>query len=317
LEDIALQTLGEATGKEADDLRFKLLQETGPQLRAELDGSRDSDNLDINALTLGWQQRLSQTNTLDVSMRAVDIEQGSDDIEGRQLLARLGTRLGNPDAGLFWPALTLGVRDYDGWQTAAWKLQGKWLPKDFWRIDVEAGNDTVETLTALSNRVTFNYLSVSADWRFLPQWSATLGGAVLRFDDDNRRTRVLGRIERVVLRDQPRLNVGVEAMGFNDSDPTIARGYYNPARYREAKAFARAEHEAAGWLLGAKFALGRLSETPGTSSGLYAWELSVARDLTSQFQFRSYLGGSDSSALSRTGNGYSRNFFGASLIWFY
>ena len=317
LEDIALQTLDGTVGKEADDLRIKLAQETGPHLRAEFDAARDSDNLDIYALSLGWQQRFTPTNTLDVSTRFANIEQGSADIQGRQLLARLGTRVVKPESGVFWPALTVGVRDYDGWQTAAWKLQGKWIPRDFWRVDLEAGNDTVETLTALNNRVTFNYISASADWRFLPQWSATLGGAVLRFDDDNQRSRLVARLERVVLRDQPRLSLGVEAMGFNDSNPAIDRGYYNPARYHEAKIYARAEHEAAGWLLGAKLALGRLDETPGTSSGLYSWELSATRDFSSQLQLRFYAGSSDSSALSRTGSGYTREFLGASLIWFY
>lgn len=317
LEDVALQTLGDATGQQAADLRLKLQQETAPHLRAEFESARDSDELDIDALTLGWQQRFAKADVLDVSVRRARIEQNGADIQGRQLLARLGTRLGNTDTGLFWPALTLGVRDYDGWQTAAWKLQGKWIPKDFWRIDLEAGNETVETLTALNNRVTYNYAAASADWRFMPRWSATLGAAVLRFDDDNRRTRLVGRIERVMLRDQPRLTLGIEAMGFNDSDPTIARGYYNPARYREVKAFVRAEHEAAGWLLGAKLTLGRLDETPGTTSGLYSWELSAARDLSSQLQLRVYAGGSDSSALSRTGSGYTRDFLGASLIWFY
>lgn len=317
LEDIALQTLGDATGKEAADLRVKLQQETAPHLRAEFESARDSDQLDINALSLGWQQRFAKTDVLDLSLRSALIEQNGADIQGRQLLARLGTRVGNTETGLFWPALTLGVRDYDGWQTAAWKLQGKWIPKDFWRIDLEAGNETVETLTALNNRVTYHYAAASADWRFLPRWSATVGGAVFRFDDDNRRTRLVGRLERVMLRDQPRLTLGVEAMGFNASDPTIARGYYNPARYREVKAYLRAEHEAAGWLFGGKVALGRLDETPGTSSGLYAWELSAARDLSSQLHLRLYAGGSDSSALSRTGSGYTRNFLGASLLWFY
>lgn len=317
LEDHALQTLGDTTGKEAADLRVKLQQETAPLLRAEFESARDSDDLDIHALSLGWQQRLASNSIFDVSLRHALIEQRSADVQGRQLLARFGTRVGNTETGLFWPALTLGVRDYDGWQTVAWRLQGKWIPKDFWRMDFEAGNDTVETLTALNNRVTYNYAAASADWRFLPRWSATLGGAVFRFDDGNRRARLVGRLERVMLRDQPRLTLGVEAMGFNDSDAAIARGYYNPARYREVKAYARAEHEAAGWLLGAKLALGRLDETPGTNSGLYAWELSAARDLSSQLQLRLYAGGSDSSALSRTGSGYTRHFLGASLIWFY
>lgn len=317
LEEAALHTLGDASGKEADALRLKLTQETASNLRADFVSARDSDELDIDALTLGWQQRFSPASTLDVSLRTAHIERGASDIEGRQLLARVGTRLGNSEQGLFWPALTLGVRDYDGWQTAAWKLQSKWIPQDFWRIDAEAGNETVETLDALNNRVTYNFLGASADWRFLPQWSATLGGAVLRFDDENQRTRLTGRVERLLLSDQPRLTVGVEAMGFNDSDPTIARGYYNPERYRELKVFARAEHETAGWLLGARLALGRLNETPGSSNNLYSWEVSAIRDLVPLLQLRLHAGGSDSSALSRTGSGYVRDYLGVSLIKYY
>ena len=317
LEDQALQTLGDAAGKDADTLRGKLKQETASHLRAEFESARDSDELDINALTLGWQQRFSEVNTLDVSARGAHIEQNNTLIQGRQLLARMGTRLGNTGQGLLWPALTLGIRDYDGWQTAAWKLQGKWIPADFWRVDVEAGNDVVETITALNNRATLNFVAASTDWRFAPRWSATLGGAVLRFDDDNQRTRLVGRIEHVLLRDQPKLILGIEGMGFNDSDPTIARGYYNPERYRELKLFAQAEHETAGWILGGRLALGRLWETPGSSSGLYAWELSAARNLDPMLRLRLYAGGSDSSAFLRTGGGYTRNYLGASLIWFF
>jgi len=107
-------------------------------------------------------------------------------------------------------------------------------------------------------------------------------------------------------------------MGFNDSVPDIDRGYYNPETYRELKALARVEHEAYGWLLEARLALGKLWETPGDSSGLYAWELVAARDLAPDLRLRLYAGGSDSSAfLQGTGSGYTRNNLGASLIWFY
>lgn len=317
LDNQALLLLGDASGKPASDLRAVLKHDTVAQLRGEFEAAHDSDQLDIRALTLGWRTRFAQADTLDVAVRGAHIEQRGATIQGRQLLARWGTRVGNPESGLLWPALTLGVRDYDGWQTAAWKLQGKWLPRDFWRIDLEAGNETVETITALNNRVTLNYLAASADWRFRPQWSATLGGAVLHFDDDNQRTRLTARIERVILRDQPRWTAGIEGMGFRDSDPSIARGYYNPERYREFKVFTHAEYQSAGWLLGAKLALGQLVETPGTRSGLYAWELSASRNLQAGLQLRLHAGGSDSSALSRTGSGYTRNYLGASLSWFY
>jgi tetratricopeptide (TPR) repeat protein len=318
LEDAALRTLGDADGKGVSDLRSRLRQETASHLRADFESSWDSDDLDILALTAGWQQRFPAGRLLDVSARGARIEQDGSRIDGRQLLVRAGARLGNVEQGLFWPALTVGVRDYEGWQTAAWKLQGKWIPADLWRVDLEAGNEVVENIESLTNEVTFNAVSASADWRFAPRWSATLGGAVLRFDDDNQRTRLTGRVERIVKTTQPRIVLGAEGMGFNDSDPTLERGYYNPEHYRELKMLARAEHETAGWLLDARLALGKLWETPGDDSGLYAWELSAARDLATMLRLRLYAGGSDSSAfLQGTGSGYTRNYLGTSLIWFY
>lgn len=318
LEDRAAIVLGDAEGRGVDALRHRLRQENADHLRGEFESAWDSDELETRALALGWQQRFGAGRLLDLSARAVGIEQNTARIDGRQLLVRAGTRLGDPARGLFWPTLTVGVRDYDGWQTAAWKLQGKWIPADLWRIDVEAGNDVVENIDSIRNEVTLNAVSASADWRFAPRWSATAGAAVLRFDDGNRRTRLVGRIEHVVKTAGPRLAAGIEGMGFRDSDPDIARGYYNPERYRELKAFARAEHEAAGWLLEGRLALGRLWETPGDSSILYAWEVSAARDLAPMLRFRAYAGGSDSSGfLQGSGGGYTRNYLGAGLIWLF
>lgn len=318
LEDQASQTLGDAEGKGVGALRTRLAQETASQLRAEYESARDSDHLDVKGLSLGWQQRFIAGASLDVSARDARIEQTGSRIDGRQLLVRAGTRIGSVEQGLFWPALTVGVRDYDGWQTAAWKLQGKWLPADLWRVDLEAGNDVIENVRSIRNEVTLNALSGGADWRFAPRWNATVGGAVLRFDDGNQRTRLIGRVEHVVKTAQPRLVLGLEGMGFNDSDPSIDRGYYNPERYREIKVLARAEQETAGWLLEARLAVGNLWETPGDSSGLYAWELSAAHDLAPLLRLRLVAGGSDSSVfLQGTGSGYTRNYLGASLIWFY
>jgi tetratricopeptide (TPR) repeat protein len=317
LEHASLTTLGDMQGRDADTLRSLLKRETTSLLYGEFETSWDSDQLDIHALRLGWQQRFTAGHSLDVSARGARIEQNGNRIDGRQLLAKAGTHLGDVEQGLFWPALTLGVRDYDGWQTAAWKLQSKWIPADFWRIDLEAGNEVIENVDAITNKVTLKAFSASMDWRFAPRWNATLGGAVLRFDDDNLRTRLVGRVEHILTTAQPRIVLGLEGMGFNDSDPIIDRGYYNPERYRELKMLARAEHETASWLLEARLALGKLWETPGDSSGLYAWELSAARDLASMLRLRLYAGGSDSSTFQDGGSGYTRNYLGASLIWLY
>lgn len=317
LEDQAMLTLGDATGKGTHALRGKLKQETAHHLRGEFEFAQDSDKLNVHALVLGVQRRFAGTNYMDTSLRAARVEQNHTLIHGRQLLIRAGTRLGDVNHGLFWPALTVGARDYDGWQTAAWKLQGKWVPADFWRFDLEGGNDVIENIAALNNKVTLNFFAASTDWRFAPRWSATLGGAMLRFDDGNLRTRWLARSDYLWLTQQPRLRFGVESMGFNDSNALLARGYYNPESYREVKLFAHIEHEVAGWQLAGKLALGRLQETPGGSNGLYAWELSASRNLDTMLRLSLSAGGSDSSAFLRTGSGYSRNYVGASLIWFY
>lgn len=317
LEDDSLAVLGDAAGHDADVLRNQLKRETGASLRGEFDTSWDSDELDTDALSVGWQQRFTSGRSLDVSARAARLEQHDRRIDGRQLLVRAGTRVGNVAQGILWPALTVGMRDYNGWQTPAWKLQSKWIPADFWRIDVEAGNEVIENIRSIDNRVTLNALSASMDWRFAPRWGATLGGAVLRFDDDNRRLRLIARVEHILTTTQPRIVIGLEGMRFSDTDPSIDRGYYNPERYRELKMLARAEGEVANWLLETRLALGKLWETPGSSSGLYAWELSAARDVARLLRLRLYAGGSDSSTFQSSGSGYTRNYLGASLIWFY
>ncbi len=317
LEDASLATLGNAAGRDADELRHLLTREVASSVRGEIETAWDSDELEIHALGVGWQQRFSEGRMADVAARSVRLEQNGQRTNGHQLMLKAGTRLGNIEDGLFWPALSLGVRDYDGWQTAAWKLQGKWVPADFWRIDIEAGNEVIENIESIDNRVTLNALSAGVDWRLAPRWGATLGAAVLRFDDGNQRTRLISRVEHVVTTAQPRIVIGLEGMGFRDSDPTVARGYYNPKRYGEFKALVRGEHQAAGWLLNARLALGKLWETPGNSSGLYAWELSAARDLAHALRLRLYAGGSDSSTFASGGSGYTRNYLGASLIWFH
>jgi tetratricopeptide (TPR) repeat protein len=317
LEDLASHTLGDAADTDAAPLRARLAQETAHPLRVEYDAARDSDNLKVQALRLGWTRRLDAGRSVDVSARVAQVEQYSDRVSGRELLIRAGSRLGGPTRGLLWPSLTVGVRDYDGWQTGVWKLQAKWLPADRWRVDFEAGNEVIENVDALGEHVTLDAASASADWQFAPRWRATAGLAVLRFDDDNRRIRAVGRIEHVVRPAQPRLVLGAEAMGFNDAEPEIDRGYYNPARYREWKGLARAEYEMAGWLLEARLALGKLRETPGNDSGLYAWEVAATHDLTPMLRLRLNAGGSDSGAFLATGSGYNRNTFGASLIAFH
>lgn len=328
LDEAATQTLGDAAGKDAAALRQRLRQETASHLRGEIESAWDSDDLDVRALGLGWQQRLGAGRLLDVAARTARIVQRGERIDGRQVQMRASTRLGDTEHGLLWPSLSLGVRDYDGWTTALWKLQGKWLPADHWRVDLEAGNDVIENVRSIQNKVTLDAVSASADWRFAPRWRATAGSALLRFDDGNRRARLIGRVEHVIKTTQPRLVLGLEGMGFTDStrsqDATGAdgRGYYNPHRYREMKAFARTEHEAAGWQLEARLALGKLWETPWgaprDSSGLFAWEFSAARDLAPTLRMRAYAGGSDSSGfLQGAGSGYTRNYVGASLTWFH
>ncbi len=265
--------------------------------RAELKGKRKAreivlsgnaiDNLRLNGITADAARITDDTRILNVDIPGglsahVPIDAGqqgnsfrtgdwneSGRLTGQQLTFTFSDRFGSPYSGygLIMPRATVGIRDYDGWRSGLIRVGVKWLPLDFWRVDIEAGNDIVENLDSIDNRVKLNYVSGNVDHAFAPRWNAGGGLFLGKFDDGNRRTRLTGRIEYVALF-KPRLSFGLEGLAFRDREQafrdvtlrfdnvTVAgapalpnvgsitfreagRGYYNPKNYGGSKTIRR------------------------------------------------------------------------------
>ncbi len=345
--------------------------------RAELKGKRKTREVtlsgnDINNLALNGVAATAARITDDTRILNVDLADGrsahvpvdagqqgnsfrggdwseSGRLIGQQLAFTYSDGFGSADSGLIFPRITLGIRDYDKWRTGLVRLGAKWLPADYWRADFEAGNDIVENLDSIDNRVKLNFASASVDHEFTRRINAGAGLFLAKFDDGNRRTRVNGRVEYVA-RVQPRLSFGVEGLGFRDSkqafrDVTLrfdnlavagapnlpdvgsitfreaGRGYYNPKHYAEAKLFGAISIDRDSWTLWAKLAAGGVRETPfeGESSNgtISSGELNYAFYFTPQSELRFALGRTGSRVSSSEGGGYYRNFAGIYFThWF-
>ena len=345
--------------------------------RAELKGKRKAREItlsgsDINNLALNGVNSTAARVTDDTRILNVDIPGGrsahvpvdagqqgnsfrsgnwneSGRLTGQQLAFTYSDRFGSAESGLIMPRVTLGIRDYDKWRTGLVRLGAKWLPADFWRVDFEAGNEIVENLDAIDNRVKLNYLSASVDRVLSTRWNAGGGLFLGKFDDGNRRTRLSGRLEYVA-RFKPRIALGIEGFGFRDSDqafrevtlrfdnltvagapalPSVGsitfreagRGYYNPKHYAEAKLFGAISYDRDAWSLWAKLALGGVRETPfdgDSSTGVISsGEINYAYNITPQSALRVSLGRTGSRVSSTEGGGYYRNFAGLFFThWF-
>ena len=347
--------------------------------RAEFKGKRKTreitlsggaiDNLKLNTVNAAAARITGDTRILNIDLpdgrsMHVPIDAGQQrnslrsgdwnepgQITGEQLSFTYSDRFGSAysNYGLVMPRVTLGLRDYNGWRSGLVRIGAKWLPADFWRVHVEAGNDIVENLDSIDNRVKLNYLSGSVDHRFDPRWSAGGGLFFGEFDDGNRRTRATGHLEYVA-RFNPRVSFGVEGLTFRDSkqafrDVTLrfdnvsvdgapalpnmgsitlreaGRGYYNPKHYTEAKLFGAISYDQDRWSLWAKLGLGGVRETPfdgGASNGFISTaELNYVYRFTTQSELRAAVGRSGSRISSSAGGGYYRNFAGIYLThWF-
>lgn len=316
LDNRALSTIEGLETTAARDLRRQLRWDLADRVSFTAGYSNDSDELESYTSAIATRIHIGETGELGLSARRAVLDQHANRISGTSYMLNYGGRVGSQDSGygILWPRLEVGQRNFAGWHTTAWKINAKWLPADLWRVDFEAGNDIIENIQSINNRVRLDYASAGFDYRFAPRWLASLGLMSARFDDTNRRTRASGRIEYLTLTD-PRLTLGIEAMGFNDSaPPSPNRGYYSPDRYREVKFAVTVEKHAAGWDLYFKGALGHLTESPGSGSTLYTLEAAASHPLGDQGILRLNASRSDSaSVFTQTQGGYVRNHFGAAL----
>lgn len=316
-DNLALDTLSGVSGDSAAALRRQIRIDTLRGLRFSATASYDTDRLRVNAQTLAFRHPLDTPRLLQTSVRLAQMEQRGQRVAGKELLVSYSDRLGAFDAlrGMIWPSVSVGVRDYEGWQTFAWRAGVKWVPVDLWRVDFDAGNEVIENIQSVRNKVTFTSLGAGVEVRVHPRVTAGASLGLGRFDDENVRNRLRARVEGLVLA-QPRITLGWEGFRFSNSKPDIVRGYYNPESYIENKLISSIETTRWDWNFLARAGIGRISEEPsGIGRGIYSWEFHAWRYIADSVSLRLHVGRSDSAfnSSSMFGSGYARSYGGIEL----
>ncbi len=307
--------------------RYRTARELSRWGSIELFGSTDRDDLDTRGVQVAAGWRFEQGRSLESSLRRVRFDDAAGRVDGLRWETRASARIGTPESrwGVAWPMFAVAMNDYDGWQPLTGGVRLRWLPVDPVRVDAALERETIETPTAIAERVHVDVASVGVDWRPALAWTLTGSLARLRFDDGNERDRVYGRVERTLVA-VPRVRAGVEAHAFRASDPagpTVeGRGYWNPRKYREARAFLSVSHDVREWQWYARLGIGSAREVDGwgtrASGHPHLWEFAVVRDLSPQLQLRAQIGGSGSGmGLAGGGSGYWRRYVSVALIGWY
>ncbi len=326
-DDLALTTLDGSRVQADVALRRHIRHELAPSVSASLDGSTDSDRLHIVGVTLNAQYRFGATRWLGLAYRVARLQQGNPAIRadnrlyGREVLVSGGQRIGSLDTpwGTVWPSLALGVRKYSNWQTFAWRANAKWIPTDLWRVDFYSGNEVIENIRSIRNRATFRSLDADVSWQALPRLNLGIGaGAGIFADlpgDRNIRRRFRSHVLGV-FHLHPRIFAEWSFLYFNDSNPNVQVGYYNPGAYWEHRATFGFSTRWHGFALAARGGVGRLTEDPGSSDWLYFWQASIGRGLGNAGGLRLVVGRTDSKQLAGiSSEGYRRTYLSLGYIY--
>jgi tetratricopeptide (TPR) repeat protein len=285
---------------------------------AGLEHSVDSDSLESWSWTAAAGWRPWAGATAELRARRLELTDAVGDPAATELQASLRWRVGEPGvgAGVAWPAIGIRVADWGGWTPGTGFARVAWLPADGWRVDAEAARDLVETPRAIEQRVSVDTVSIGVDHRPLPRLGLVAGVATQRFDDGNRRERAVVRADWRIM-GRPRWSAGVEALHFESerpTGPTIAgRGYWNPARYSEARVTTALELEQRPWDFSLRLGTGTSREVDGFGTRSKGspdnWELAAGFDAGPSARWRIAFGGSGSGlGVGNGGGGYWRRY---------
>jgi tetratricopeptide (TPR) repeat protein len=334
--DLAVPLLAGSSLSEAQWLRdYRIERELRPYVSGSLDYSSDADSLWITSATLAGGWRRPSGNTLEASLRTTRLD-GPDtsqpgsprhEIDGRQLLLSWSGRLGTPDTehGVAWPMVAVGVRDFDGWETFAWRARLRYAVLDNLAFTAYAGNGLLDTVGAIRNRIDYTEATGTVDYRPTSRWN--LSGSLTRisYADDNDRNQVGLRAEYLLV-PRRQLRVGVDSVYFENSNPAGPDhpnlGYWNPESYFEPRVYASMSGDHGPWSFDARASVGHLEEHDGwggkTSDVTLAAEGVAAYDFSPDLQLRFYAGGSRSGAgVGSGGEGYYRSYVGISLVGYF
>lgn len=314
---------GQSDASAAWLLAYRVRREGQPYAYAGVEHAIDSDRLESVTVVAGGGLRLGPGTTLDLRARQLSLRDAAGAPAGQDLQLLYRWRVGGAaDAGgTWWPAVALRATQLDTRTQLGGLARVTWIPQDRWRVDAEWGRDRVDTPKAVAAGVHADSLSLGADHQPMPRLTLSAAVAGIRFDDGNRRMRWSGRADYLLLA-RPRVTAGVEGAAFRSSDPTGPgmpdRGYWNPARYREARAFVSWRWERQPWDLAARLGLGISHETDGSgnrSTGHPSqWLLELGHDLSPGWRISAVAGGSGSGlGLGNGGAGYWRRSVGIHL----
>jgi len=327
--DRAWPLLADPTDAESAWLRdWRVQRERAPYGYATIERSEDRDALQADAQVVGAGWHPAPGATVDLQLRRLRLDDPAGQPRATQWQGSLGWRIGEPDSlwGSFWPTLALRVSDFPGWRPVTPLARLRWLPADRWRVDAEAARELVEAPRAVAQRVSVDVVSAGAEHRPDSAWLLAGAAAVLRFDDGSTRARASGRIERRVLA-RPRVVVGAEGSAFEriDGGGAIDRGYWNPQRYGEARAYVALTHEWRPFDLQLRLGAGRSLEVDAAGNRSHGsphlWELGLGWDLTPGLRLRLAAGGSGQglglNAGAGGGAGYWRRYLSLGAdVWF-
>jgi len=328
-EERALPLLADPADADTIWLReYRVRRELRPFGFVALERAEDRDELTADAMVVGAGWHPQAGSTLEMQVRRLHLDDPFGAPKATQLRAAYGWRVGEPgDArGTWWPSLALGAAHFPGWNPVTASARVRWVPADGLRVDGEAARELVEAPRAVANRVRVDVLSAGLEARTDPRWVVAASAAVLRFDDGSTRVRAAGRIERRILA-RPRVALGVEGMAFERvaGDRGIDRGYWNPRRYAEGRAYAALTHEFRQFDLQARVGFGSASETDDAGARSHGsphlWELELGWDVSPTLRLRLAAGGSGQglgvSAGGTGGAGYWRRYLNLSVnVWF-
>lgn len=325
-EERALPLLQGQTDEQAVWLRdWRVRRELAPYGYASVERAEDRDGLVARAQVLGAGWHPAPGATAEFNLRRLQLDDGFGQPEGTQLQGLLRWRVGEPDSrwGTVWPTLALRVNRLPGWQTLSPTARLRWLPQDRLRVDAEATRELVEAPRAVANRVTVDVASLGVDARVDARWGWAGSAALLRFDDGTTRVRVLGRLDRL-LQARPRLTAGLEFNAFDrvSGSQGLDRGYWNPRRYTEGRAFVAMSADWRPLDLDARLGLGlsrEVDDSGRASSGRpHQWELGLGADLAPALRVRLAMGGAGQGlGLQGGGAGYWRRYVNLSASgWF-
>lgn len=325
-EDRAWPLLAGPTDAESVWLRdWRVRRELASFGYGTVERADDRDGLVARAVVVGAGSHPRPGGTVEVQVRRVDLEADAGRVQGTQFQASYRWRLGEPGNswGTLWPTLALRASQFPGWNPLTPTARLMWVPQDRWRVDAEATRELVETPRAVSSRASVGVWSASVEHRPDSKWLLAGGTAVLRFDDGNTRVRVGGRAERTLVA-RPRVVAGVEASAFERVEGSSAtdRGYWNPRRHAEVRAYAGLTHEARPFDLQLRLGLGQSREVDdrgNAGSGRpHLWELGLGWDAASSLRLRLAMGGTGQGlGINSGGAGYWRRYANLSVnAWF-